>query len=290
MIRGVILAAVLVFGAVSPLSESQKTRVETAKDLSPSLDEAAFYALLENAADWPGSEGGAEALIPGYGQLANLPAENRGKLCLVEGRIYQVVTPNLSRSGWSGVRGITIRINEAQDPPTAKDFVIVYLTDPPNFKWRNEREQTPLEYGERVRVLARFYKPATFTSRGGDDRAAKPATDKTYLTFVGKSVTSITPLVVVDYEGAGSTRNIGIAAIIVLVAAYLFFRFSRLRATQSAAPRVSKMEHYRQEKEAERAKAAQENPPPPPPANLPADPGAALEVLGQSSDPNNLDQ
>lgn len=177
-----VLIPILLLSVVPQLTQSQRVRLETADDGSTTVDEAAFYALLENVSQWPEELSGVEVYLPGYAALRSNPERQRGRICLIEGRLQSVLPPmNLSHPQWQRVRGVVIRVDGGEGEATAQDLIIVYLTNPPDLEsvWYNE--DVLKKFNAPVRVFARFYKIK-------DDWTRKGRRRESYLAFVGKQL------------------------------------------------------------------------------------------------------
>ena len=199
--------------AVPPLSDDQRRQLATARDQGALLDEGALYPLLENTLQWRGGPGDeAGAVVPDYDAIGATPADHRGRLCLIEGRLMRSQDPGrFSRSGlWEGVWRQWV----IQWGPDDGDVAVVYLVGPPT--------QTPLRRS--VRVPARFYK--IWRDVDQHDRQ----TD--YQVFVGRSATVVS-------TGRGEsawTRTFAVgAALLGLAVAYLVLR-RKVTAMSPAAP------------------------------------------------------
>ncbi|MBI1369815.1 MAG: hypothetical protein GC162_14310 [Planctomycetes bacterium] len=270
----ILMAAAVLMGA-APLTDSQKTRLDTAADGSATVDEAALYALLENAATSDGSEAGAT--IPDYAQMMDSPAEWRGKLCLIEGVLLaEEPRAELSREGWDKVRSLIVQVRGFDKKPgdlTAEDMAIVYLTDPPDLHApvlqlnRNMLAET----GSKVRVAARFYKVLNEKNIKGEGRL--------YLTFVGKKLA-------VMNAAERSYSPYLIAVVIGAMAMFLGWMLVRLfrRGRDALLTPPQRWEEYRQKKEEARkaaASASADEADAEPEIELPENPADALDVLAQ---------
>ncbi len=240
-----LLGTALLLASIPPLSDSQTTRVQTADDDSTTVDEAAFYALLENAKAWTGGKAGA--VVPDYAALRENPAKWRGELCLVQGELETVLeVSDLSRDSYASVKGLVLR-------PESGRPVIVYLLRPPDLTYRSRQPPLVAERGAAVEVVARFYKRLKDESRGGKER--------TYLTFVGKEVTTLrTP----EGSSPAGTWAIPAAVIVLLGVWFVLLSRSRRRKTEQA------LYHPRRESEGEAADP-----------QIAADPAEALRRLSE---------
>ena len=258
-----------------PLSESQLVRLETASDSAGTIDEAALYALLENAADW--SERDAGAVVPDYDAIRREPDDWRGVRCLIEGTIYRVLRPELSRRGWEKVQGVVVRIDHSREPPAAHDFVIVYLTDPPQWAWPNpryEKEGIAFHEPRPVRLVGRFYKVSSFeTHAAGAERA--------YLTFVGRRVTFPQTT-----ESSRRASWPGVPVLLGLLIVLVAFTIWRLKALGRRADRPSRLADYLQQRQAQRTiRGDSEEDVMDEPAELPENPAEALDTLADQRRP-----
>jgi hypothetical protein len=163
MAAWLIQLVLVLAAAVTPLSETERIVIETARD-DRTHEEEAFAVLLTHVAQWApaaGSEVGDEPirLAPDYAAMIEAPQAYRGELCRIEGRIEQ-------RTGLGGPFAGSDEwfIRTADGTP-----VIVYLPVDDAMKQRRD--------GERVAIDARFYKRMTLEARDG--------TERQYAAFVG---------------------------------------------------------------------------------------------------------
>jgi hypothetical protein len=253
-----------------PLTESQRVRLETADDGSHTVDEAALYALLENAADWSEKEAGA--VVPDYDAIRRDPAAWRGTRCVIEGTIELVIRPNLSRAGWEKVEGIVLRVDHSVEPSRAQDFVVVYLTEPPVWTWWNQDLGLPQERGQKVRVVARAFKTAVFRTKG---EPANSKGSREYLTFVGRRIPHVEPAYAPKMTGS----MVAVSVVIGLTVLYLFWRVPKLfrGASAAARPRLHQViEQRRHARQRETAEPEEETP------DLPQNPAEALDRLADT--------
>lgn len=254
------LALLAFFAAIPPLNDSQQTRLETADDGARTVDEAAFYALLENAEQWP-QDVAAGAIVPDFQAIRDDPAAHRGQLFLIEGRTIALLPEHdWSRSGWGSVRGLAIRIDSDDDPPVADDIIIVHLIDPPD-------EVSP---GQPIRLVARFHKVVRYERLRNEGRAP-------YLNFVGRGVLSL--------GRPQSSGNGVVLTVLLLVFAFLgiVFLIWRVRAFKRDAQKPTRTAVYMAEK---RQRRAVEQPPEDidqaiEESNLPDDPADALDAMNR---------
>lgn len=262
-----------------PLSDTQKLQVESANDKSPLIEESAFYALLENATDWSDKQAGA--VVPDYDAIRRNPEAWRGGRCLIEGTLYKVLRPELMREGWGRVQGVVIRVDHSRATPIADDFVIVYLTEPPPWLWRHEKEGVPRNHGSSVRVVARFFKVQP-------DQTEKPVEGqprwKRYLAFVGRSMAETQPAP--THQDPGFWRVAPAAAGVAILAALVLLAF-RLRASGSSSGRIQ--EHIQQRRIMRRGQNPDEDPPDvaAEDESLPPDPSQAMRALADKHNTHN---
>ncbi|MDH3583247.1 MAG: hypothetical protein OER86_03440 [Phycisphaerae bacterium] len=261
------LPALPALAGLTPLTESQLIRLETADDRSDEIREAAFYALLENVADWPRTRAGA--VIPDYADILDQPQVWRGRPCLIEGTLQTRLPARKLERGWEKVRGLTIDIHP--DKPMAekneKDFVIVYLTEPPDVRGAVLQWNDALldETGTRVEVVARFYKLQDSGNRGG--------ATKSYMAFVGRNLKLLG-----GKSGAPAWRIPALMGAIVLMMAAFWWRLRRLRQGFAAPARATSLASFIDQRRAEREGENEETELEPPP-DLPEDPVDALGIL-----------
>lgn len=245
MIRATALLAMMtLLATIPPLDESQRARLESAADRSSTVDEAAFYALLENARDWPeGREAGAR--VPDYQQMREDPDAWRGELVLIEGRLQSLFPERRwSRSGWEAVRALVLRVDDEPNDvePTFEDLVIVHLVNPPELT-PTQHSGVFLEHNYPVRLVARFHKIVHY-----DRPRAEGAGEAPYLSFVGNGV---------SWMGQPEDNDRGMMLAMALLGGLLIallFLLWRIRAFSTRdRNQPSKMEIYLAEKRARRA-------------------------------------
>jgi hypothetical protein len=164
-IWAVILAFVM---AVPPLSDAQRSRLNTPIDDVGELEDASLYPLLENMLSWEaGDETGAR--VPDYDALLSQPSVGRGELFLIKGRFAgRARRYELRHTGPWG-EALTEWVLLVRDEP--EEVAVVYFVDP-------EGELQAPAVGARVRVVGRLYKVWADT-----DQAGEPAR---YMTFVAR--------------------------------------------------------------------------------------------------------
>ncbi|MBI1373849.1 MAG: hypothetical protein GC159_14085 [Phycisphaera sp.] len=263
-----------------PLTASQAARLETADDKSGTIDEAALYALLENVENWSDKEAGA--VVPDYDDIRRHPDRWRGQRVLIEGRVKRVISDlNLTTSGWERVQGVVLLINPALalNDPNAKahDFAIIYMTDPPAWKWWRKDQGLPLEHGQHVRMTARFFKlTLQETQRAAQNNAKEKLS---YVTFVGKQFTSMVKPGATDDGSSSRSGKIILTAILVMAAVgYFFYRLHTMRRNYANRPSLRDRIEERRSKRDERDHEDDTGPEIP----LPRDPIGALDVLSQA--------
>ncbi len=257
---------------IPPLDQSQLTRLETTHQGSRTVDEAAFYALLENAAKWPtgatpddvADDDVVLATAAKIEQIVLNPAERQGQLVLIEGTLEGVMPPaKLARSGWEQIEGLLIR-------PAGGKPVIVYVTNPPPLTRDEPGSQYVTQYGSKVKVLARFFKVVQDRNRKGETTL--------YPVFVGNSVADFQADTTSTPPGLGiiPLAALGIAGCIFL----LYYRVRRMGRTAGGGHLT--LEEYKQRKlqRAQAAEAPEEEATDDEPAvELPKDPADALDAL-----------
>ncbi|MCH7571589.1 MAG: hypothetical protein IH891_01600 [Planctomycetes bacterium] len=148
-------------GEIPPLSEGQITRLATAQDGRDHQEEA-FSALLENMKLYSGEVG--DSLIrlkPDLDSMIKRPTDYRGDLYLLSGVFQQqtrLSVPYESVSEW-------FLRNDAGVP------MLIYVTGLPL------ESGVDFVVGDRVQMVARFYKRVDFIARDGIQRS--------YAAFVG---------------------------------------------------------------------------------------------------------
>jgi hypothetical protein len=269
---------VLAADTIVPLSPSEATRLETTTQRSLTVDEAAFYALLENAAKWPEkatpqSAGDEEVVFAPFGKIKAEPQNWQGRLVMIEGKLEAVLPPRrLSRQGWERVEGLIIRPEGAQP-------IIVYLTHPPLLERDHEGSQYVSQRGAQVKLVARFFKLVEHPNRNDEPTL--------YPVFVGRDASGIEADTSVVPQGFGiiPLAGLGIAGCIFL----LYFRVRRMKRGQSAT-HLTLAEYKRQRLERRKLREASEggdddsSAQDEAPIDLPKDPAQALNALTQRHD------
>ncbi len=146
-VSNLIVLAVLT--AVTPLTDDQRARIESAAD-GRGYREPAFEAMLENVRQWtPGVGDAAVRLNPDFEAMLGDPGAYRGELCRLAGRIQQqrcLDPPHQTTVEW-------FLRDESKRP------IQVYVDGlPANHSFRD---------GQAVTLLARFYKRTTEIARDG---------------------------------------------------------------------------------------------------------------------------
>ncbi len=262
-----------------PLSDGDREVLRTASDNLGTINEASLITLLKNARHWSDSEAGA--VVPDYAEIRATPDNWRGQRCLIEGELFRVIRPQLrGRLGWENVEGLVLRVDHTREKPEPQDFVIVYITDPPVWRWRDEDQGLVWEAGHQVRITGRFYKIDRFETQRGVQAVRAEVRDKAetknYLTFVGHAPTQLVP----HYDGGQTTsslsRQIGGVFIILAAVAYLAYRSRGFRKRLEGQ---SRLQDYIRERQAERESADRAEAETVEELPLPEDPIAALDML-----------
>lgn len=234
--------------AVPPLTQGEQSQLEAASDYAL-LDEAALYPLLNNAMAWEmGDESGAA--IPHYAPIRQMPANHRGLLYLIEGKLARRRSMGqLARPGpWDGkLEQWVVRWGK-----TADEVAVVYLVDPPQTVRPNRN----------VRLVARFYKIWQHSDTQGEP--------SNFLTFVGRSTSMIRR----DNGGQSISTSVLFVIVLALLAGYFFLRSKVLRRGTISSRHLS-ITRRRQHSEERRGESEEEE------SNdlLPEDPGDALAEL-----------
>lgn len=263
------LVLVMLLASAPPLTDAQRTQLDSARDTLTQTDEGALYPLLENALLWPANlEAGAS--IPDYKAIAANPAAYRGQLFLIEGilRRAQPIGKLALPGPWEpALSEWTIQYGDKPE-----DMLVVNLVAPPG---------EPVD-GTQVRLAARFYKLWVTTSAGGQPR--------TYMVFVGR-----------DARITGTPRPFGLGGqvptsmlvLVMCLGVFALIWVIRRTPKMSLNPRPTSWQQRRREAQAlmeqspSARRAAQERlteelqePDP----NLPKDPVAALKQLEAVAD------
>lgn len=253
------IAATLLLAAIPPLDTSQEVRLESAQDGATTVNEAAFYALLENAEQWPSGET-AGAIVPDFHAMRDDPAGHRGQLTLIEGRALGMLPEHgWARSGWEQVRGVILRIDDGADDykPTADEMVIVYLVDPPD----------AVRYNQPVRLVARFHKIVRYAPREGE--GSRP-----YLSFVGREVAWMG-----ERPATGISMGFAVMLLVLIIIGMilLFWRIWLLNRSSAQAKRttayLAEKRRLRQQEDVDELDEVVEQ------SYLPEDPVDALDTL-----------
>ncbi len=156
----------MLLAAVSPLTEDERVRLATAYDGRDHQEEA-FVALLDNVRRWtPGVGDVAVRIEPDLEAMLERPQDHRGELCRIAGRLEQQT--RLERP-YEGVLEWFVR--DESDRP-----VLLYAVDADATR--------PFREGERVMLMARFYKSVEAVARDGE-RHRYPAFVGAFPTAVG---------------------------------------------------------------------------------------------------------
>jgi hypothetical protein len=152
MLTGLAKLLPMLLALVTPLSDAERTVIETARD-DRSHEEEAFAVLLTHASAWTGELGDEPIrLQPNFAAMVEHPDNYRGELCRIEGRLEQ-------RTGLGGAfEGDEWFVRTKDGTP-----VVVYLPI-------DERMKT-LRDGQHIAINARFYKRMRFEGRDDSERA-----------------------------------------------------------------------------------------------------------------------
>jgi hypothetical protein len=218
-LASLVVALTLATG-IPPLTESQRAQLATTVDRTRLLDQAGWYPLMQNAAEWPDAAV-AGAAIPDYDALLTNPAVHRGELALIEGLLARAQTITPTRAGpWGQTLTEWVVLVARGETPADDRVAVVYLVDPDGSLAGAPRES-------QVRAVGRFYQ----VWRDTDVRGAP--TD--YLTFVGA-----TGLVVSEPAGRVSRQDVASAAPWwLLIPAVVFLLVALLLVKQMVRPRTS---------------------------------------------------
>ncbi len=269
MTIGLSLVLCALLAAAPPLTESQRTAVEDVTDRAPNIDEAGLYALLNNASTWPTK---IDPLLPGarlpdIDQLRNQPANTRGEMFIIDGRLESMAPPALysparylSQPGWDNVEVWHVRLDNG-------GLAILCLTDPPDVAGQAVNGQrVPTIENLTVRVPARFYKLLNTPGQDG--------TWRTYPVFVGHSarITGGTGPSQEDDDGFNAIPYAALfGGVIVML---LIFGYIRARSKRPS-PLAARLERAHAQAQAEVEPVR---------TDLPGDPAAALTTLADEHD------
>jgi len=201
--------------APPPLTQTQRIMLEDTADFSPTSDEAGLYALLSNARDWPAepAQNIVGATVPDFEAIRKAPAEHRGQLFLIEGKLEsQIDMGLLSREGYEEVVTLTVRVPRG-------GVVIVYLTDDPQLEIteRIGRHSLPAQRGATVRIGARFFKFIQQPNQDGQSMF--------YPVYVGRSMAISQPMAAEPECGASAAAVIvPVAVVILMLGAFMIIR------------------------------------------------------------------
>ncbi len=261
-----ILAGVFL-AAVSPLTEEQSQRLSGATDRSATFDEAAFYALLENAGAWEPTLAGAT--VPDYSDLYAASADHRGRYLLIEGKLTcEWVLPRLARAGWEDVRAFLIEYQPDRQ-------LLVFLAHPPDVtRLEQLRGNYRLaEQGMKVKLGARFFKTIKLTNE-------QTAQAQEYLVFVGHSINEMQ-----EVDRSGGIKGMAVALPIVLIIALLVTYMMLRRSSSNKESRIDKFHRERAMRRAAESGAlpSKDEPEDETPTDLPDDPATALHTLDETN-------
>ncbi len=238
------------------LTESQKQRLMNARDRSTTVDEPAFFALLENA---------RQALTEQEKELTQMlkgmrenPSQWRGAELVITGTLdhAEVEPVPLQQSGWEKVRLWYVRLPNGEP-------AMVYLTDPPDI---GKLFGVIKGWKRPVKIPVRFYKLLT--------RAGRDGTTRDYLVFVGKGDSPY-----VEEAAATPWQAYFIsAAALGGFAFYMLWRIRRMRRPVAERPSIADRLTEIRDKRAGRLGEGEDEDVDET-IELPADPAAALEAL-----------
>jgi hypothetical protein len=231
--------------AVPPLTDEQRTLLQSADD-DRTHEEVAFEALLEHVASWPDADPGVEPLrlSADFAAILADPDAFRGELFQLEGTIQQrtrLAQPYQHAVEW-------FLRDEAGTP------FIVYLHD------RGLGEAR--EDGDRINILARFYKRIDAVARDGKSRS--------YPAFVGAFPRLAAPGASTPPPPPAPLKTI-VIAVTALVAGFIILLLLARRNREPVPRRVWAGAE-------ENARSLDASPP------LPDDPAAALAELRRRAD------
>jgi hypothetical protein len=258
----VLMLVPLLAAGVPPLTDTQRTLLETANDGSFNTDEAALYPLLQNATTWqPGSEAGAA--IPDYAAIMADPAAHRGELFLIEGvfngkpRSQASLLKRVARPGaWDDTLQEWYVITDRQTEQVA----VVYLVNP------GTSPTDPPPAGTKVRIPARFFK--VYKANTLESANSKTPTATPFLVFVGHSPSNI--------EAGSATSEwtyLVPALLLVMLALAGYYTLKRKKVSVAAQPLATRVR--RQQREEHEEEEVEEGPP------LPKEPTEALDELSR---------
>ena len=252
-----------------PLNESQAERLAGTRDGAATVDAAGVYALLENAADWSDKESGA--VVPDYDAVRRDPAGWRGTRCLIEGTLERAIPADLKRTGWERVEGALVRVGGDPANPQPRDYVIVYLTDPPKWDWSSERRRTTRP--ATVRVVGRFYALSAYNS----ERAGS----QTYAVFVGRSLNTVAAGAVSGGSGGGWGNAPLFFTLILVLIGFVAWRVKAAGGFGTPHKMQDYIERKERDRQREEARSSGEVEGGEDGAELPPDPTAALDALAE---------
>lgn len=184
LLPGLLLAAIgIAAAAPPPLSDAQRSRLETAID-GEDLRDDAFMALVENVRAWP-DDVSDQSPAPDLQAINRDPAAHRGKLVRIRGQAQQrtpLPPPYEDASEWF------VRL------PGGEPVIVYVLGDGGR-----------MPANAQVQVTARFWKTMRIAARDGRPR--------TYAAFVG----SHARLLPAESAAAPSSRLGGFGAVIVFM-------------------------------------------------------------------------
>lgn len=245
----VLLLGAALVGAVPDLTERQQSQLDTATDDSATLDEAAWYPLLQNALQWSG-DARPGSTYPDYEALLADPAAQRGALFLIQGRFAGLPRDrpdrhvrHLARPGPWARRLEQWGVVVDGDP---QRVVLAYLTDPP----------APPRAGARVEIVARFYKIWRTLNLNNEPTR--------FAVFVGRTARVVAP----STRPTSAFRPL-IVLVVILGAVWIALRLRGAAARPARARAPARADATEEPNGAD----ADDGPP------LPVDPAAALAEL-----------
>ena len=262
VLAGVVWSGVMV-QAVAPLTDAQRAQLDTAGDYSSVLDEGALYPLLKDAAGWrEGDEAGAT--VPDYAAIREQPAKHRGTLFLIEGAFQRAISAGkYARPGpWDGrAQQWVVKWGD-----NFEDVAVIELVTPP----------PPPKYGQRVRLVARFYKVWNEKDQTGKEAS--------FLTFVGNTA-AVTSGGSAGVSDRGGEPTWWVAGGLVAAVGLGWFMMKRLKRMGSNAPiRPSEALRHRRQQRGDDFET-HEPPNDEAPDLLPHDPADALAELSRRHQP-----
>lgn len=262
----------LMLAALPPLNDQQQQMFTEAPQLTTQFDQAALYALLQNAQSWSTDPAANEAgaRLPDYSDIRVKPDKWQGEPCLVEGTLVsRVHLGTLSRTGYGNVESWAIRTPPASGSGGDQgSIVIAFLTNPPAVSWKAAigNNELPAKRGMAVRIVARFY-----TIYRTNDTKGRPLE---YPIFVGRTATfpHASPMVDVAFRPL-----LLVTLIFVMIVAYVIVIIVRIKRGRMDRSR-------RMEEKLQRQATIDEEVDEDRRYDLPEDPAAAMDTLDKEHD------